>query len=142
LTNVAEALEPFSYMVDARQTVASRTIGNTLRRNFLCAIPDLHFAIRSLCERAAQFVWTFASEETPGQYLSPVMRFVFIRGCLVVLAAIVFWNAARWLVVDRRAGGFSPAVQESMTCSAYRNQILFRIVPRVAAKFLVVDFQA
>ena len=31
------------------------------------------------------------------------MRFVFISGCLVVLAAIVFWNAARWLVVDAPA---------------------------------------
>jgi len=28
------------------------------------------------------------------------MRFVFITGCLVVLVAIGFWNAARWLVVD------------------------------------------
>jgi hypothetical protein len=38
-----------------------------------------------------------------GRYLSPVVRFVFISGCLVVLAAIVFWNAARWLVVDAAA---------------------------------------
>ena len=32
-------------------------------------------------------------------------------------------------------------MQGRMACSAYRDQILFGVVPRVAAKFLVVDFQ-
>lgn len=35
----------------------------------------------------------------------------------------------------------SATMQGRMTCNADGNQILFRIVPRVAAKFLVVDFK-
>jgi uncharacterized SAM-binding protein YcdF (DUF218 family) len=31
------------------------------------------------------------------------MRFPLIVGCLVVLTAILFWNAARWLIVDSPA---------------------------------------
>ena len=34
------------------------------------------------------------------RYLSSFTRFAFISGGLFVLAAIVFWNAATWLVVD------------------------------------------